>query len=95
MSASIASGQLESDLAELSAAELEFLRYDWELWAREEQLAPLYVALGDSRSASRPPSALVARRKSEWNFVVEGLVEAALGTAATRLRRNPARLAPT
>lgn len=65
MSASIASGQLENDLAELSTAELEFVRYDWELWAREEQLAPLYVALGDSRSASRPPSAAPSGRLCE------------------------------
>lgn len=52
MSASIASGQLQSDLAELSAAELEFLRHDWELWAREDQLAPLGTAPGGTPSTS-------------------------------------------
>lgn len=69
MSASIASGQLESDLAELSAAELEFLRYDWELWAREEQLAPHYVALDDTRSASRPPSAAPSGQLGETEIM--------------------------
>lgn len=58
MSDSSASGSLQDDLAALSPTELEFLRYDWELWAREEQLPPpLYVAPSDSPSSSRPEGA--------------------------------------
>lgn len=43
MSDSIASGQLQSDLLALSPSELEFVRYDWELWAREDQLSPPFA----------------------------------------------------
>jgi phage terminase large subunit-like protein len=55
LSASIASGRLAEDLNELTEAELEFIAYDWELWARDDQLAPLLIAPGDSPSGSRPP----------------------------------------
>lgn len=57
MSASSASGHLASDLAALSKRELEFLTYDWQVWARCEQLAPLCVAPSDTRCASRPEGA--------------------------------------
>jgi phage terminase large subunit-like protein len=57
LSASIASGQLAEDLNELSEAELEFIAYDWALWARDEQLAPSLLAPGDSPTGSRPPGA--------------------------------------
>ncbi len=57
LNASLASGQLASDLAELSVAELSFVTYDWPLWAREEQLAPFCVAPSDSPSSSRPEGA--------------------------------------
>lgn len=40
MNASIASGRLPEVLNELSAAELEFIAHDWQLWARDDQLAP-------------------------------------------------------
>lgn len=58
----MAGGNLAAALALLSDAELQFLEYDWELWARDDQLeplllAPLLLAPGDSRSASRPPGA--------------------------------------
>ena len=33
-------GQLQSDFAVLTGAELEFLKTDWEFWARDDQLAP-------------------------------------------------------
>ena len=39
-SASIASGRLSEVLNELSRTELEFIAHDWELWARDDQLAP-------------------------------------------------------
>ena len=58
MSASIASGRLQDDLAELTGDELEFLRFDWELWARDEQLPPLYMAPSDSPSSRLPEGAL-------------------------------------
>jgi phage terminase large subunit-like protein len=58
LSDSIASGRLQDDLAELTGDELEFLRFDWELWARDEQLPPLYMAPSDSPSSSRPEGAL-------------------------------------
>ena len=62
MNASIANGTLASDLGAITGRELEFLKYDWQLWAREDQLAPFCLALGDSpllgasdsRSASLP-----------------------------------------
>ena len=52
MSASIASGRLAEDLNELTRAELEFISHDWEIWARDEQLAPLLIGASDSHSAS-------------------------------------------
>ncbi len=54
MNASIANGRLSEVLNELSADELEFISHDWELWARDEQLAPVLIGASDSRSASRP-----------------------------------------
>ncbi len=57
LNASIKSGHLASDLATLSLTELSFVIYDWDLWARDEQLAPLYFAPGDSPAGSRPPGA--------------------------------------
>ncbi|AGK58101.1 hypothetical protein HYPDE_32133 [Hyphomicrobium denitrificans 1NES1] len=57
MNASIANGRLSEVLNELSAAELEFIAYDWQLWARDDQLCPSLIGASDSRSASRPPSA--------------------------------------
>ncbi len=61
LNASIANGRLSDILNELSAAELEFIAHDWELWARDEQLSPL-LAPGDSPPsipafAGRPPGA--------------------------------------
>jgi len=71
LNASIANGRLSDILNELSAAELEFIAHDWELWARDEQLSPL-LALGDSPPsipafAGRPPSALDVARDSSNN----------------------------
>jgi phage terminase large subunit-like protein len=57
LSASIASGRLSEDLNELSEAELEFITHDWELWARDEQLPPSFLAPCDSASRSRPQGA--------------------------------------
>ncbi|MBS0237295.1 MAG: DNA-packaging protein [Proteobacteria bacterium] len=57
LSASIASDRLSEVLNELSADELEFIAHDWELWARDEQLAPSLIGASDSRSASRPEAA--------------------------------------
>jgi hypothetical protein len=54
LNASIASGRLSEVLNELTAAELEFIAHDWQLWARDDQLAPLLIGASDSRSASRP-----------------------------------------
>lgn len=65
MSVSIASGQLASDLALLSEAELEFLMHDWQVWARDEQLAPLSFASGDSPLSSQPPDAAPTGRLRE------------------------------
>lgn len=53
LSASIASGRLSEVLNELSADELEFIAHDWELWARDEQLAPVLIA----RDSSNKPGA--------------------------------------
>jgi phage terminase large subunit-like protein len=61
LSASIASGRLAEDLNELSEAELEFIARDWELWARDDQLAPLFLAPCDCASLSRPQGADVWR----------------------------------
>lgn len=52
MSASSASGTLASDLAALSAAELEYLIHDWQVWARADQLAPRCLVRSDSPSES-------------------------------------------
>ncbi|HET6390779.1 DNA-packaging protein [Hyphomicrobium sp.] len=54
LNASIASGRLSEVLNELSADELAFIAHDWELWARDDQLAPVLMGASDSRSASRP-----------------------------------------
>ncbi len=83
LSASIASGQLESDLGELSATELEFLRYDWELWAREEQLAPLCVAPSDSRSASWPEGALDSEPPAPEGVALGGRLAERVSPSAT------------
>ncbi|MGE0053138.1 MAG: DNA-packaging protein [Hyphomicrobium sp.] len=55
LSASIASGQLQSDLAELSARELQFLRYDWQLWARDDQLEPLNELRAEGQAQDASP----------------------------------------
>jgi len=61
LNASIASGRLPEVLNELSAAELEFIAHDWQLWARDEQLAPeSLLGASDSRSASRPEAPVVS-----------------------------------
>ncbi len=57
LSASIESGRLSEVLNELSADELEFIAHDWELWARDEQLAPSLIAPCDSPPGSRPQGA--------------------------------------
>jgi phage terminase large subunit-like protein len=57
LNASIANGRLAEVLNELSEAELEFIAHDWELWARDEQLAPSLLAPCDSASQSRPQGA--------------------------------------
>lgn len=54
MNDSVANGTLASDLGAITASELEFLKYDWQLWAREQQLAPLYIGASDSPSSSLP-----------------------------------------
>ena len=67
LNASIANGRLSEVLNELTAAELEFIAHDWELWARDEQLPPPLIALGDSPSSSRPPSAVTVAPISSNN----------------------------
>lgn len=54
MNASIANDCLADALATLSERELEFIQYDWEMWAREDQLFP---APSDSPPGSRPEGA--------------------------------------
>jgi phage terminase large subunit-like protein len=54
LNASIANGRLSEVLNELSAAELEFIAHDWQLWARDEQLCP---ALGGRLDEGESPSA--------------------------------------
>jgi hypothetical protein len=61
LSASIASGRLAEDLNELSETELEFIAYDWELWARDDQLAPTLLGASDPRSASRQEAPVAPR----------------------------------
>jgi phage terminase large subunit-like protein len=56
LNASVANGRLSDILNELSAAELEFIAHDWELWARDDQLSPLWAPC-DSASRSRPQGA--------------------------------------
>ncbi len=63
MSASIASGRLSEVLNELSADELEFITHDWELWARDEQLAP--SSIGASRATSSGASGRLDEGESE------------------------------
>ena len=57
LNASNASGHLARDLRHLSEADLEFVFHDWQVWARDEQLAPLFFAPGDSPSSSQPEGA--------------------------------------
>jgi phage terminase large subunit-like protein len=54
LNASIDNGHLADALAALSERELEFMQYDWEMWAREDQLAPLSFVPSDSAPRSRP-----------------------------------------
>ncbi|WP_290988944.1 terminase family protein [Hyphomicrobium sp.] len=63
LSASIASGQLSEVLNELSTDELEFISHDWELWARDEQLAPSLI--GASRATSSGASGRLDEGESE------------------------------
>ncbi|MBS0251378.1 MAG: DNA-packaging protein, partial [Proteobacteria bacterium] len=72
LSASIASGRLADDLNELTRAELEFIAHDWEIWARDDQLAPLLIAPGDSPAGSRPPGALDVARDSSNEAAASG-----------------------
>ena len=44
LSASIAGGHLNEVLNELTRDELEFIAWDWQVWAREDQLAPADAA---------------------------------------------------
>ena len=37
------SGNLKAHLDELSPDELGFLVHDWQVWARDDQLAPLFL----------------------------------------------------
>ena len=64
LSASIASGRLSDDLNELTREELHFIAHDWEIWARDDQLAPLSIAPGDSPAGSQPPGALDVAQNS-------------------------------
>jgi phage terminase large subunit-like protein len=64
LNASIASGRLPEVLNELTAAELEFIAHDWQLWARDDQLAPLSVASCDSPPGSRPQGAALPDERS-------------------------------
>ncbi|WP_291160781.1 terminase family protein [Hyphomicrobium sp.] len=59
LNASITNGRLSEILNELSADELEFISHDWELWARDEQLAPVLIAQ-DSRNKPAPCGRLPA-----------------------------------
>ncbi|SFV31882.1 DNA-packaging protein [Hyphomicrobium facile] len=59
LNASITSGRLSEILNELSADELEFISHDWELWARDEQLAPALI-VQDSRNKPAPCGRLPA-----------------------------------
>ncbi|CCB65616.1 DNA-packaging protein [Hyphomicrobium sp. MC1] len=72
LSASIASGRLADDLNELTRAELEFIAHDWEIWARDDQIAPLLIAPGDSPAGSRPPGALDDARDSSNKAAASG-----------------------
>lgn len=72
LSASIASGRLADDLNELTRAELEFIAHDWEIWARDDQLAPLLIAPGDSPAGSRPPGTLDVARDSSNKAAASG-----------------------
>ena len=61
MSASIASGRLSEVLNELSRTELEFIAHDWELWARDDQLAPPHeMSSRPKRSGAPGPRAASA-----------------------------------
>jgi phage terminase large subunit-like protein len=56
LNASIASGRLHEVLNELSAAELEFIAHDWQLWARDDQLAPPHLVIpGEPSRETRDP----------------------------------------
>jgi phage terminase large subunit-like protein len=83
LNASIANGRLGEVLNELSAAELEFIAYDWELWARDDQLCPSLIALGDSRSASRPPSAALLDESRALSSAPGGRLPAGESPGAT------------
>ncbi|WP_414462882.1 DNA-packaging protein [Hyphomicrobium sp. DY-1] len=58
LSASIASGRLADDLNELTRAELEFIAHDWEIWARDDQLAPSLMAPCGRLPAGKSPGAI-------------------------------------
>lgn len=46
MSASLAAGTIERDLAALDDAAIAFLATDWQVWARDDQLPPTALASG-------------------------------------------------
>ncbi|MEQ1670788.1 MAG: terminase family protein [Hyphomicrobium sp.] len=67
------SGQLNEALNEIAPHEMRRLIYDWQLWAHDDQLAPLsfapsdslLFASGDSPSSSLPPDAALSGRLEE------------------------------
>ncbi|MFA7306497.1 MAG: terminase family protein [Hyphomicrobium sp.] len=63
LNASIENGRLSEVLNELSAAELEFIAHDWELWARDDQLAPLLIAPCDFAPQSRQQGAALLKEQ--------------------------------
>ncbi|MBS0233750.1 MAG: DNA-packaging protein [Proteobacteria bacterium] len=63
LNASIANGHLPEVLNELSAAELEFIAHDWQLWARDDQLPPCSTSSGVRNATGA--SGRFAERESE------------------------------
>ena len=94
LSASIASGRLAEDLNELSEAELEFIAYDWELWARDEQLAPSLLAPGAAGCGLVERFSHNIRRPRRYDWRFRPARGTRVGSAKQRLARMDASRRP-
>ena len=88
MNACSESGNLKAHLDELSPDELGFLVHDWQVWARDDQLAPLFL---DDETGWRVWMILGGRGSGKTRAGAEWVRSKAIGELSCE--RFPARIA--